>query len=767
MTVAALVALGVTAGVAGAALLLGAVWCGPVPGLPGLAAAAARSGLSDAVAPLAPGWLPAALVDGLAALGLGSIAAARAVWTLGALGTLLAFLGTLRALRRDARLVLLALPLVYAGALGRGDLGAALGTALLFAAAAAGRAYVRGGRASALGVLGGALLAAFTAHEALFVAAWAVSVLTLAAAPRRGARRGAALVATLPALGLWIGWRFVLPHGAEGPVIGALLAGGSPEAMGPLGAAGWFAREGLDFLTREYDGTALWMMGGLWLLVAAAPGELSRAPGRGDRPPRVGRGEGRAGPSMGPGPPGLGAWFGEAAPSLAALGLAGAAVWRAPDLSTAGALVAPSLLWFVLSLRPQAGGALAGLALALAGPLSLWFGGVAVLSAQRFERREVAPIVQALAASVPAPSPPVGVPWDRWQGHPRVACVGCERDSAVYRRAPLPAVFEALARDLGGAVAVSGHAGRGTRGALPPRGWQVRDSLAWWDAVVVLGRHLAPPETAAVRIQGAGARTSWDTPWVAYRPRAPSEGLGDGAAAAESARPGGGAGGTRPESARDTPTAPGSTRATAGAALGTVSETGLQGGSGGTAYHWDCPDPMALVSLRGARSTDRKRVASLTPVCRALHRHGKTLQPFGPSLKGPTLGRPPHGGASVRARCPEDALLAGLDGWAGLVVERLSGACVKLEARAGSWREVGPAHGGAGGPTKGWRRGSANEVHVRCGAGQVAVGVSARAGAELDAVGLRCLRAAALAPPPTPKPVRFQGRAYGVLDVAR
>jgi len=175
---------------------------------------------------------------------------------------------------------------------------------------------------------------------------------------------------------------------------------------------------------------------------------------------------------------------------------------------------------------------------------------------------------------------------------------------------------------------------------------------------------------------------------------------------------------------------------------------------------------MALVALRGARSADRKRVASLVPVCRRLHRYGKTLRPFGSEVTGPALGRAPRGGAPVRVRCADaDAqLLVGLDGWAGLVVERLEAVCVGLEGRAGAWREAarGDSPSGDG---EGWRRRAANEVHLRCGPGRVAVGVFARSGAEVDAVGLRCADAAALVSPPAPKAARFPGRAYGWGDL--
>ncbi len=722
-------------GVAAAALLVGAVWWGPAPGLPGLAAAAARAargGLAQGLAALSPGWLPAALVDGLTSAGLGPVAAVRAVWTLGALGTLLGFAATLRGLGRDARLLSLALPLVYAGALGRGELGATLGTALLFAAVAAGRAYVRGGSAAALAGLGGALLAAFSTHEALSLAAWGTSALVLLAAPGSGARRGAALVATLPAAALWAAWRFALPHGAPALAAGALFAAGPPEALGPLGPAGWFLREGFDFLSREYDGTALWILGGLWLVLAGAPASSGSA--------RAPAGTGGATGST----PRLRAWLAEAAPALAALGLAGAAVWTAPNLSTAGALVAPTLLWLVLTLRPERGGALAGLALTLAGLVALWFGVVVVLSAQRFERREVAPMLQGLAAALPGP----GGASDGGE-RPRVVCVGCQRDSVVYRRGPLPAVFEALALDLGRAGRASGAAGRGTPGALPARGWQAREALGWWDAVVVLGRHLAPPGDMAARLGGAEARTSWDTPWVAYRPRPRRRGEGAGQGASGARQVGGRLAGGQPAGAPE------------------VAETGLQGGSGGRPHRWDCPDRMALLELRGARSADRKRVASVTPVCARLHRHGRTLRAVGPRITGPALGVAPRSGSPVQARCPEDALLTGLDGWAGLVVERLEGACTRFEARAGAWHGGGAGGRRRGGTKDAWRRESANRVHVRCAPGEVAVGVSARAGVELDAIGLRCAAAAALVSPPAPKAARFPGRPYDLRAVVR
>ena len=202
-------------GVAALALLVGAVWVGPLSGLPGLAAgaaAAARGALTHGVRVLAPGWLAPALVQGLQALGLGPIDAVRAAWSLGALGTALAFLGALGAWGRDRRLAALALPLLYAGALGRGDVSATLGTALLFEAAGAGRAYVRRGGVLSLAGLGAALLAAFSTHEALFLAAWGASVWGLLTARGHAPRRGAALVATLPAAALWLGWRFIL-HG--------------------------------------------------------------------------------------------------------------------------------------------------------------------------------------------------------------------------------------------------------------------------------------------------------------------------------------------------------------------------------------------------------------------------------------------------------------------------------------------------------------------------------------------------------------------------
>ena len=130
----------------------------------------------------------------------------------------------------------------------------------------------------------------------------------------------------------------------------------------------------------------------------------------------------------------------------------------------------------------------------------------------------------------------------------------------------------------------------------------------------------------------------------------------------------------------------------------------IYGGSGGTVVRWDCPQDYQLVELRKRRARDEDAIASIQPVCqRDDHR-----------VTGPVLGGT-TGGVRQTLSCTDGEALAGISGEYDRFVSTMQAHCPGDEV------------------TDGLRQFTAT-----CVEGAQLVGVVARAGALVDAIGVRC-----------------------------
>jgi arabinofuranosyltransferase len=149
------------------------------------------------------------------------------------------------------------------------------------------------------------------------------------------------------------------------------------------------------------------------------------------------------------------------------------------------------------------------------------------------------------------------------------------------------------------------------------------------------------------------------------------------------------------------------------------------GGSGGDERRWRCHDGHVLTGLAVARSAEEDAIASIQPRCRPIAaedgaRVGARVAP------APRLGGREHG-PEATLDCPSNAVVSAMVGGQDGVVTRIQAECSSVGRGAfESARSTEPF--GSGGA----------DFRVACPDGEVAIGVAARTGALVDAVGLIC-----------------------------
>ncbi len=155
----------------------------------------------------------------------------------------------------------------------------------------------------------------------------------------------------------------------------------------------------------------------------------------------------------------------------------------------------------------------------------------------------------------------------------------------------------------------------------------------------------------------------------------------------------------------------------------------IRGGPGGGPRQFHCPRGQVVTMMGGSLSTRQAALASIAPRCQRLEDGDGGLVPVGRPISGPRMGR--QANQLLRLGCPDDQLLVGIHGGASKLVQRIGPVCRPLSqltagaARSESIRQ--PAHGSGG-----------EDFDQTCPAGEVMVGVVARSGRLVDALGIVC-----------------------------
>jgi hypothetical protein len=185
--------------------------------------------------------------------------------------------------------------------------------------------------------------------------------------------------------------------------------------------------------------------------------------------------------------------------------------------------------------------------------------------------------------------------------------------------------------------------------------------------------------------------------------------------------------------------------------------TELRGGEGGVAYVDLCPDDQALIGYVGsvhdigARASPVHAVGSLQGLCGALELAVDGALRVTSRDALPERGEPDAARrlSDFEQRCPADHVVVGVDGRAGLAIDRVSFVCAHIRARASDGgsvfehEEVAPliASGGDGG----------SAFSERCPPGSLAHGHHVNAGRWIDALALSCAWPALISEP-EPRP---------------
>ncbi len=162
--------------------------------------------------------------------------------------------------------------------------------------------------------------------------------------------------------------------------------------------------------------------------------------------------------------------------------------------------------------------------------------------------------------------------------------------------------------------------------------------------------------------------------------------------------------------------------------------TKLAGGSGGAPGRWYCPTDHLLVGLEVTLGKEGdEALAAIRPMCRRLESSAGGRRAVGEPIEGPRYGE--GSGGSEKLVCPEGRVATGLEVTAGEMVRGIALECGELKSVGGgeeSDLEVGERRLDG-------RVGRAGEsTRLECPHGSLPAGIAARAGALVDAVGLRC-----------------------------
>ena len=181
-------------------------------------------------------------------------------------------------------------------------------------------------------------------------------------------------------------------------------------------------------------------------------------------------------------------------------------------------------------------------------------------------------------------------------------------------------------------------------------------------------------------------------------------------------------------------------------AQGGTTVSGAVGGTGGGPFRLSCPSGMVMV---GVNARHGAWVDALAPICAIWVRSNRTL---GEIDEQPGTGGAGGGRGWMRCEGPRGAAV-GLTVWPvrrdnRRLIGRISLECGDYER---PWVHANnlPARPETGVATNGIGESFERErVELRCGSGEVAVGLYGRSGAFIDRVGLLCERSRALAKQP-------------------
>jgi len=154
----------------------------------------------------------------------------------------------------------------------------------------------------------------------------------------------------------------------------------------------------------------------------------------------------------------------------------------------------------------------------------------------------------------------------------------------------------------------------------------------------------------------------------------------------------------------------------------------IRGGPGGGPRRFHCPRGQVVTRMGGSLSAQEEALASIAPRCQRLEEGSGGLVPAGRPVSGPRIGR--QGSQLLRLACPDDQLIVGIHGGVGKWVQRIGPVCRPLsqltdETAGEAIRQ--PAQGSGG-----------DDFEQSCRAGEVMVGVVARSGRLVDALGIVC-----------------------------
>ncbi|MGM0556064.1 MAG: hypothetical protein ACQEVA_06780 [Myxococcota bacterium] len=151
----------------------------------------------------------------------------------------------------------------------------------------------------------------------------------------------------------------------------------------------------------------------------------------------------------------------------------------------------------------------------------------------------------------------------------------------------------------------------------------------------------------------------------------------------------------------------------------------LAGGSGGAERRWRCHDGHVLTGLSVASSAEEDAIVSIQPRCRPIAADGD-FRVGGRVAPAPRLGGRKRD-ASAKLDCPAGAVVTALNGGIDGVLSRIQADCSTVDGGEVASTSSTKPFGTAGG-----------DYNAACPDGEIAVGLAARTGALVDAVGLIC-----------------------------
>jgi hypothetical protein len=174
------------------------------------------------------------------------------------------------------------------------------------------------------------------------------------------------------------------------------------------------------------------------------------------------------------------------------------------------------------------------------------------------------------------------------------------------------------------------------------------------------------------------------------------------------------------------------------------SATELRGGEGGVAYVDLCPDDQALIGYVGSvqdigtRASPVHAVGSLQGLCGALELAADGVLRVTSRDALPERGEPDAARrlSDLEQRCPADHVVVGVDGRAGLAIDRVSFVCARVRAPASDGGSAFEHEDAAALAASGGDGGS--PFSERCPPGSLAHGHHVSAGRWIDAFALSC-----------------------------